>query len=86
MRQISVETFHRRREEKRKAGARQQFDKRIHIYYVKEMDVSRKTFQEDKDLSSIYAEGKLRGNTSILRMAVGGRSSLGRKQGFLKHR
>lgn len=36
-------------------------------------------------MSSIYAESKLRGNSSILSTAVGGRSSLGRKQGFLKH-
>ena len=35
----------------KKTGARRQCEKRIHIYYGKEMDVSRKTFQEEKDLS-----------------------------------
>lgn len=49
----SVEIFDCRRKEKRKAGARKEFEKRTHIYYVKEKDVSKNMFQEEKDLSAI---------------------------------
>lgn len=67
----SVKTFDCGRKEKRKAGARRGIGKRIYIYYVQEMGVSKNNFQGEKDLSVFKAEGKI-GKISSSRMAVDG--------------